>query len=102
MATKENKLLKVEINRLKGLLKSLPNKHTRKNSSYNKKIRKNKTPSNKSNVLERKIDNLDNKLTLITRQLAVALRELIPAAPDDVYADPNSDSIDSRATDDLI
>lgn len=100
MTTKE-KLLQVEINRLKGLLKSLPKKHsTKKRQIGHNKTKKQTTPNKLINV-EEKIDIIDNKLYTINKQLALVLRILIPASPVDALIDDNS-SIDSRATDDLI
>ena len=100
MTTKENELLKIEKNRLRELLISLPNKYSRKRKISPNKTKKNTISSNKQTILERKIDNLDNKLDLIIRQLATTLKVLIPLNIDDVV--DNNSSIDSRATDDII
>ena len=101
MTTKENRLLNIEKNRLKELLKTVGNKYSRKRKISPNKTKKNIITSNKLTILERKIDNLDNKLNLIVRQLATTLRVLIPYSIDDVIVKDNT-SIDSRATDDLI
>lgn len=96
MTTKEDRLLNIEKKRLKNLL----NKYSRKKKTPPIKTKKNTITPNKLIILERKIDNLDNKLDLIVRQLATALRVLIPLNINDVVDD--NASIDSRATDDLI
>ena len=101
MTTKENKLLKVEINRLKGLLKSLPKKHTTKKGQIRHNKTKKQTTPSKLKYIENKIDMIDNKLNVLNRQLAEVLKILIPAEIDDFLID-DSTSIDSRATDDLI
>ena len=101
MTTKENKLLKVEINRLKGLLKSLPKKYSIKKRQIGHNKTKKQTTPNKIENIEEKIDMIDNKVDVLNRQLALILRILIPIESKDALID-DSTSIDSRATDDLI
>ena len=96
---KEDKQLKVEMNRLRSLLKSLPKKHTRKKRQLGYNKTKKQTTPNKN--IEEKIDMIDNKVNVLNRQLALVLRLLIPVEPEDALID-DSTSIDSRATDDLI
>ena len=96
---KEDKLLKVEMNRLRSLLKGLPKKHTRKKKHIGHNKTKKQTTPNKN--IEEKIDMIDNKVNVLNRQLALILRILIPIESKDALID-DSTSIDSRATDDLI
>ena len=94
---KEDKQLKVEMNRLRSLLKGLPKKHTRKK----RQLGHNKTKKQNTSNIEEKIDMMDNKINVLNRQLALILRILIPIESEDALIN-DSNSIDSRATDDLI
>ena len=97
---KEDKQLKVEMNRLRNLLKSLPKKYrTKKKRQIGHTKTKKQTTPNKN--IEEKIDMIDNKVNVLNRQLALILRILIPIESKDALID-DSTSIDSRATDDLI
>ncbi len=96
---KEDKQLKVEMNRLRSLLKGLPKKHTTKKRHIGHNKTKKQTTPNKN--IEEKIDTIDNKVNILNRQLALILRILIPIESEDALID-ESTSIDSRATDDLI
>ena len=98
---KEDKQLKVEMNRLRSLLKSLPKKHTIKKRHIGHNKTKKQTTPNKIKHIEEKIDIIDNKVNILNRQLALILRILIPIESEDALID-ESTSIDSRATDDLI